>query len=517
LIAGGNLFAQISPGDLTNAHKDLEGISNCTQCHEIGKAVLNSKCLDCHTEIADPLSQNKGYHAFPTVKNKNCFDCHSEHHGRNFEILRFDEKSFEHDLTGFYLRGKHSKIKCKDCHKSEFIMNEKIKNTANFVGLVGDCSLCHADVHENTLSSSCENCHGFESFKPASNFSHDKSKFKLTGKHEKVECIKCHAVDQENKLNLIKFTSVKYDECSNCHTDIHNKKFGQNCSSCHVTNSFKQIKNRNSFAHEKTNYPLLGKHKSVKCDDCHTTKRGLKPAYANCFDCHSDYHNGEFTTATAKKDCDECHTESGFKSAQFRIADHNKTKFKLIGAHLAVPCFDCHYKNDKWSFRFSDLKCIQCHSNIHGNSISEEYLPENRCESCHVSETWNTIYFEHKRTGFELLGKHKTAGCRECHILVDEQKNKIHVFKGLNKSCDNCHVDIHLGQFTETNGEVNCLNCHTNKNWNPTRFNHDNAKFKLDGSHKKIECEKCHTKIIENNETYINYKIGKTECAACHS
>ncbi|MBL1214095.1 MAG: cytochrome C [Ignavibacteriae bacterium] len=509
-------LAQISPGDLTNAHKDLEGISNCTKCHELGEAVLNSKCLDCHTEIDELIMQNRGYHALSSVKNKQCFDCHSEHHGRNFEIVRFDEKNFEHDLTGFYLRGKHSKIQCRDCHKSEFILNEKIKNSAEFIGLVSDCVLCHTDVHENTLSPSCENCHGFDSFKPASNFSHDKSNFKLTGKHKNLECIKCHTADQDKKLNLTKFTGIKFSQCSDCHTDIHKNKFGQNCSSCHVTASFKQIKNRSSFAHEKTNFPLIGKHKLVKCNDCHTANRGLKPAYTNCYDCHKDYHKGEFTTAASKRDCDECHTEQGFESTQFSIVEHNKTEFSLLGAHLAVPCSDCHYKKNNWSFRFSDLKCIQCHSNVHGNSISEKFLRENNCESCHVSESWNTISFEHTNTGFELLGKHDETACRECHFVEKDDGQEIHVFQGLNKSCENCHIDIHRSQFVE-NGEVNCLECHTNENWNPTKFNHDNANFKLDGSHKKVECAKCHYNIIEDDQTYINYKIGKTECAACHS
>jgi len=31
-----NLTGQISPGDLTTAHAELEGIRNCTQCHDLG-------------------------------------------------------------------------------------------------------------------------------------------------------------------------------------------------------------------------------------------------------------------------------------------------------------------------------------------------------------------------------------------------------------------------------------------------------------------------------------------------
>jgi len=42
------VYGQISPGDLSNAHKDLEGMSNCTKCHALGEKVENNKCLDCH-------------------------------------------------------------------------------------------------------------------------------------------------------------------------------------------------------------------------------------------------------------------------------------------------------------------------------------------------------------------------------------------------------------------------------------------------------------------------------------
>ena len=78
------LHAQISPGDLTKAHADLEGIFKCTQCHILGDKVSNDKCLECHKEIKSRIDQKKGYHASREVRGKDCAVCHSEHHGRNF-------------------------------------------------------------------------------------------------------------------------------------------------------------------------------------------------------------------------------------------------------------------------------------------------------------------------------------------------------------------------------------------------------------------------------------------------
>ena len=81
--------AQISPGDLANAHAKLEGIMNCTECHVLGGEVSNEKCLSCHKELNTRIDQKQGYHVSDEVKNKDCASCHSDHHGRNFDLIRF--------------------------------------------------------------------------------------------------------------------------------------------------------------------------------------------------------------------------------------------------------------------------------------------------------------------------------------------------------------------------------------------------------------------------------------------
>ena len=66
-------YAQLSPGDLTTAHASLEGMSNCTQCHDLGNKVTNAKCLECHKELRALITRKKGYHASKDVKAKDCF------------------------------------------------------------------------------------------------------------------------------------------------------------------------------------------------------------------------------------------------------------------------------------------------------------------------------------------------------------------------------------------------------------------------------------------------------------
>ncbi|MCW9065807.1 MAG: cytochrome C, partial [Ignavibacteriaceae bacterium] len=67
---------------------------------------------------------------------------------------------------------------------------KKRKNT--YLGLNANCFTCHEDIHQKTLGDNCSKCHNTEVFKPAANFDHSTAAFKLTGAHQKVECISCH-------------------------------------------------------------------------------------------------------------------------------------------------------------------------------------------------------------------------------------------------------------------------------------------------------------------------------------
>ena len=87
VVFANNVFAQISPGELSKAHAHLEGLTNCTKCHVLGEKETISKCLDCHKEIKQLINTNSGYHSYSEVKKRECASCHNEHHGRNFRII----------------------------------------------------------------------------------------------------------------------------------------------------------------------------------------------------------------------------------------------------------------------------------------------------------------------------------------------------------------------------------------------------------------------------------------------
>lgn len=593
VIPVNSLIAQISPGKLTQAHSHLEGISNCTACHDLGAQVSEKKCLECHKALQVRITQKKGYHSSKEIKGKSCISCHSEHHGVNFQMIRFDKKTFNHSLTGYELKGKHKINDCAQCHQPQHISDPKLKaNKQTYLGLNPSCTSCHEDYHQKTLSNDCVSCHGFETFSPASQFNHQKTNYPLTGAHLTVDCASCHKKITFQGKPFQQFADVPHQNCNACHKDPHKGEFGKDCKACHQTESFHKIKagstfnhsltgfelkgkhtsldckkchdqregtpglyqefsglpeitclschedthqkklgtgctdchNQFSFAikqslpgfvHDATGYTLAGKHLQVECRDCHKGKYMTEPLPHNtCNACHSDFHNGTFKE-TPYQDCAECHTVESFNLSTFDLERHARSAFPLLGAHQATPCIACHFQDNQWKFRSIGLACISCHENIHTDYLPEKYIPQNDCRSCHKEDAWSSISFNHTETGFELLGRHAATTCRSCHFTTNQSGGIVQNFSNLKQTCVDCHKNIHGKQFEE-NGITDCKKCHGFNTFDRNDFNHDNARFKLEGAHLKVSCESCHQKEWLDGEWIVVYKSGKLQCTDCH-
>jgi hypothetical protein len=517
--------AQISPGDLSILHSHLEGISNCTQCHVLGSKVSNEKCLICHTEIQGRINLQKGYHSSTDVNGKQCVVCHNDHHGKKFDLIRLDIEKFDHNLTGYSLSIPHAKKECKDCHNTKFIADEKIKaKIYTYIGLSKECLSCHADYHQKTLPSDCLNCHNPDAFKPATKFNHADTKFKLVGKHISVDCIKCHKVEVVNGKKFQEFQIIQNTSCISCHKDPHQNKFGQNCSQCHNEESFQIVKGVNNFDHNKTDYRLEEKHLGVNCKACHKTKFTDPLKFKLCTDCHTDYHKKQFEKSGVSPDCSQCHSLKGFTHFSYSMALHNSGSFPLQGAHVAIPCDDCHKKQNEWSFRGIGINCKDCHNDIHRAIIPAKYYPETNCKICHNDSLWSNVTFDHSKTDFNLTGAHTKQSCRACHFIIDSnggilrdsKGNILQKFSDFSRDCSNCHNDKHFSQF-EKNGKTNCTECHDTETWKASKFDHNNTAFKLDGKHINVPCSKCHKPEQEGSSFYVKYKLIVFTCESCHS
>ncbi|MBI9042693.1 cytochrome c3 family protein [Lutibacter sp.] len=516
-------YAQISPGDLTSAHAKFEGMNNCTLCHELGKKVTNSKCLDCHKEIKSLITAKRGYHNSSDVKRKDCFQCHSEHHGRKFEMVRFDEANFDHKLTGYKLDGKHEVIDCKKCHVADFIEDSDLKKRSKtFLGLETKCLTCHDDYHQKTLSTNdCTQCHTTQEFSPASKFDHNKADFKLKGKHETVDCKKCHELSQKNGKEFQKFNNIPFSDCKSCHNNPHNEKITGACTQCHVEESFNLFKGRGKFNHNTTNFTLKGKHQQIDCFSCHEKTSNPKLVFqdkkaideTNCIACHTDTHEGKLGN-----DCVTCHSENSFVSSKtMNSFDHNLSDFSLEGKHTEVDCKKCH-KVGKFTDAIAFSSCMNCHTDYHeGEFIKNNASPD--CNTCHTVEAgFDTSLFtleRHEATNFALKGAHVATPCFACH--VDEADNKWK-FKDKGTTCVECHEDIHKDDIDpKYYPKSTCESCHINDTWATVNFDHTKTTWSLEGKHRTTECKDCHSTTKEPSDIF-NRKFTNldTQCINCH-
>ncbi|MFT4626239.1 MAG: hypothetical protein ACI8PZ_004916 [Myxococcota bacterium] len=475
----------ISPGELASPHADLDGLQNCVQCHAMGEGVSASRCMECHERVADQVSTKTGFHA---DKSASCESCHPDHRGRDFEMVRLDEEEFDHDATGFALRGAHARTICADCHGPD----------GDWTGQDQMCASCHEDPHGSAvgrpLLKECGSCHNVADWKVSLAFlggvfdhdAPDQADFALHGQHADVACADCH----DDAL----FVPVDADACLDCHDNPHGTQFDpRTCEDCHTTEHAGFT--LPGFDHEQTRWPLRGAHRRTGCASCHgdgpeAVFVGL--SFARCDDCHDDVHEGQFQP----RDCGSCHTQTRFTDGTF---DHDATDFPLRGEHQSVACDDCHGEGPTATFAglpFDD--CASCHDDVH-----EARFAPDRCDSCHIDGTWGVESFDHERTDYPLTGAHTDVACAECHGAPPDE-----VFAPIPfGSCLDCHADDdpHAGGF----GGERCDSCHATAAWADVSFDHaTETGFALLGEHTPLACADCHDEPAYAGETAV--------CESCH-
>ncbi|HEX7344799.1 MAG TPA: hypothetical protein VF398_11070 [bacterium] len=537
--------AQISPGKLSTSHQTLEGMANCTKCHQLGAEVSDENCRGCHKAVAERIAAQKGYHASADVVTKTCSTCHREHNGREYDLVYWPQgqKKFAHALTGYRLEGAHEERDCRACHQPSFIRqgtfksDESVRHERTFLGLSQDCLTCHADEHGAQLTDRCLDCHTYKAWAPAENFVHDRARYKLTGKHNETGCPKCHPsqprpaplpagflVKKAGQDSCAQYQGLAFENCSDCHKDTHQGRLGSNCVGCHTTDGFRMGMAGQAFDHNRTDYPLQGRHAQVECKRCHRSGIMTEPlAFGKCQDCHADVHLNQFTQRRDGVACEGCHTVEGFSPATYTLDSHQQCVYPLTGSHLAVPCNQCHvpvkHENGRQIASF-DLKykdCADCHKDVHQGQVNL-WIEKGGCAYCHQTETWHRTSFDHSLARFTLDGKHREILCLKCHYIQVDGVGQQVWMKPLARDCAGCHADIHRGQFLKAGQEtVACERCHKTAGWNDQLFFHNkDSQFALDGAHEKVACRECHKPTDINGHLAVLYRPLGTRCVDCH-
>ena len=532
--------AQLSPGQLSRAHAHLDGVTRCTSCHQLGSRDIAGKCLECHAEIRAMLDEGRGLHG--RGEYDDCAVCHVEHHGEDFDLVHWPDgqASFDHAETGHVLAGRHATLDCRRCHNARYLPDAGAVAAAGkqldrtFLGLDAACASCHADIHRGQFARACLECHDQDAFKPARGFDHLATAFPLTGRHVQADCARCHraepapppepvrlaaTVAAAHADSLVRFRPVDHATCASCHADPHTGTLGPDCASCHVTDGWKTIVGQ-GFDHDRTRYPLRGRHRGLDCARCHGQDRA-RPAFAACTDCHRDEHGAAAAARPRLMQCEACHTVDGFAPSTFTIARHQEAAFPLAGAHLATPCLMCHRQPAAAAAAALVLDhdaCASCHQDPHRGRMDRlSPAPADGCAACHTVQSWRVDGFDHARTGYPLTGRHTVAACAACHRGDDGAD-----FTGLVTACASCHQDVHRGQFaarvTADPAHVDCAACHVTTDWFAEKFDHErDSRFPLRGGHERTACTACHRPVDAAEPRLLHFKPLPVACRDCHT
>lgn len=137
------------------------------------------------------------------------------------------------------------------------------------------------------------------------------------------------------------------------------------------------------------------------------------------------------------------------------------------------------------------------------------------CKDCHSTEGWKVelarLTFDHGTTRFPLAGRHKEAGCRDCHTSLE--------FAAAPVECNECHIDVH----EQTTGP-DCGRCHTPESWLVPQVTqlHQQSRFPLLGAHTVAECKDCHINLAPGaagtgTASRLRFDPIGVDCYDCHN
>ncbi|MBU6260652.1 MAG: hypothetical protein KGO01_19735, partial [Burkholderiales bacterium] len=239
---------------------------------------------------------------------------------------------FDHDATGYPLRGQHENVRCEACHLR-----------AVFKGTPRDCATCHEPNNE-------------------------RGALQMPARHIQTQrsCDECHTTNG--------FGGARYDHfdampggCATCHDGIRAPGKGANhipttasCDGCHDTNSF-----LNARALPANHIPFAA---GVACGACHQDSNfavmpslaaihaNLPGANSSCADCHGAAAASFAIPAAGfavvglpanhiptSQPCEQCHVGAGTGMPSLPVANGAKFSGALMShAGITTGCASCH-------------------------------------------------------------------------------------------------------------------------------------------------------------------------------
>jgi hypothetical protein len=188
------------------------------------------------------------------------------------------------------------------------------------------------------------------------------------------------------------------------------------CAACHTTADWRNV----TFAHDRTGFPLTGRHAEVACQSCHKDGDFGRTLARACAACHRDVHSGRMGTY-----CDRCHGTDGWKDEPFGAEAHRRTHFPLTGRHATLPCEECHGDRRDRTFSRPTPRCIGCHSldySLRASAAGIDHAAagfSEDCRGCHSAWRFSPASYPAHDACFQITaGPHARISCRSCHVAT---------------------------------------------------------------------------------------------------
>jgi hypothetical protein len=281
---------------------------------------------------------------------------------------------------------------------------------------------------------------------------------------------------------------------------VPHDSFPADCSLCHTGSDWHTLRADFTFDHEaRTGVPLHGAHADAACLLCHNDRGPVQQfAARGCGGCHGDPHQARLGAA-----CDDCHDDRTWVPRE-AIARHDRTRFPLVGAHVAAACFRCHPGAQVGNFAGASPVCVHCHGADFTRATNPNHvqlgLPQ-QCDSCHTPVGWQPARFDHPPS-FPLTLGHAGRACADCHSAGGS-------FGGLSRDCAACHSDDFAAttapNHAATGFPMACATCHGTAAWQPSTWSHPSPIDR--GDHSGLGCADCHT---------VASSFAMFSCTHCH-
>jgi len=281
-----------------------------------------------------------------------------------------------------------------------------------------------------------------------------------------------------------------------------------------------------SESHDRTSFPLVGKHRTIGCRECHLNLV-FEGTPTDCEVCHWQRRQDDRYSLRLGTRCSDCHTPQAWKKVDPALWSHEaNVGFRLEGIHRTLDCEDCHGSG---GFTAQSPDCFACHESDYRGTRDPNHVEAGfptSCPSCHDQRDWENASFAH--TGdFVLQGRHASASCSDCH--------EGGVYQGTSPECASCHLADYQGTTDPNHSAagfpLDCEQCHGTSatGWEGADFDHD---FPIQSGRHAVACSECHqtsdyrvfsclgchgqSETNSNHNGVTGYSYSSPACYACH-